>query len=63
MWSPTWSRAIEPERRREGLSWSHHHEVAHLDPAQQDVALSLAEGEGWSWTDLRERLHSEAEAA
>ena len=37
------ARAVEPERRRPALSWSHHREVAHLAPERQDAAPELAE--------------------
>jgi hypothetical protein len=39
---------FKPERRRESLSWSHHREVAGLEPKQQDALLDVAEAEGWS---------------
>jgi hypothetical protein len=32
----------EPERRREGLSWSHHAELAALELAEQECWLTLA---------------------
>src|SRR5918998_5974009 len=34
---------IEPARRRESLSWSHHAELAALSPAEQDDWLDRAE--------------------
>jgi len=54
------SRAIEPERRRDSLAWSHHREVAHLDSNAQDVFLELAEQEELSCPALREVIRSEA---
>lgn len=36
-------RSIEPSRRREKLSFSHHQEVAHLAPEDQDIWLDTAE--------------------
>jgi hypothetical protein len=42
-----------PDRRREQLSWSHHAEVASLEPAEQDRWLDLAEGERLSVHSLR----------
>lgn len=43
-------------RRRDTLSWSHHAEVAGLEPAEQDEWLDEAEGNGWSRNELREVL-------
>lgn len=47
---------IPPERRRAGLSWSHHREVAALDEAEQDRLLNLCEAEGWTCRRLREEV-------
>jgi hypothetical protein len=47
------SRAFPTSRRREGLSFSHHQEVAGLPPVQADRLLDRAEREGWSTRDLR----------
>jgi len=50
--------AIEPSRRREELTFSHHAVVAALPPAEQDRWLDRAEREGWSsrqlWTESRD---------
>jgi hypothetical protein len=46
-------RAIETSRRREVLSFSHHAEVAALDPPDADALLDQAEAEGWSKSRLR----------
>lgn len=46
-------RAFTTSRRREGLSFKHHTEVASLRPEQADRLLSRAEAEGWSTRDLR----------
>lgn len=43
----------EPSRRRENLSWSHHAEVATLDPADQDQWLTLAEQQNLGVHKLR----------
>ena len=43
---------IEPGRRRAGVSWSHHQQVAALDPQVADGLLEQAEREGWSKRDL-----------
>lgn len=47
---------IETSRRREVLSWSHHREVAALEPDVQDEWLDRAEAEDWSRNELRQRL-------
>lgn len=46
---------IPAGRRRPNLSFSHHAEVASLDPDQQDILLSRAETEDWSSGEIRER--------
>lgn len=46
-------RAIETSRRRDSLSFSHHAEVAALDPPDADALLDMAEAEGWSKSRLR----------
>jgi hypothetical protein len=46
-------RAFETSRRREGLSFTHHSEVASLPPQKADRLLDRAEAEGWSVKDLR----------
>lgn len=45
--------SIEPSRRREALSLSHHEAVAALDDAEQDELLALAENEGLSVSALK----------
>jgi N6-adenosine-specific RNA methylase IME4 len=47
---------VETSRRREVLSWSHHKEVAALEPAEQDAWLDRAEAEGWTRMDLRSAI-------
>ena len=47
---------IGTSRRREVLSWSHHAEVAKLEPTEQDVWLDQAEAQNWSHKELREEL-------
>lgn len=47
---------VEPPRRREKLSWSHHAEVAASSPEQQDVWLDKAECSRLSVQDLRQLL-------
>ena len=58
---------IEPSRRREDLTWSHHCEVAALEPAKADELLSEAAAENWTRNDLRAEVrrvkHPERTAA
>ncbi|MCA1572671.1 MAG: LmbU family transcriptional regulator [Chloroflexi bacterium] len=44
---------VELSRRRESLSWSHHKEIAALEPADQDEWLDRAEAEGMTRDRLR----------
>ena len=50
---------FEPSRRREGLSWSHHAEVAALEPKAQTRFLDRAQHERLSVRDLREEIRRE----
>jgi DNA modification methylase len=57
---------VELSRRRENLSWSHHSEVAALDPREQDAWLDAAQAQGWSQKELRQQIKAtrrEAELA
>jgi len=47
------ARRFETSRRREVLSWSHHAEVAALEPDVGDELLGKAEVEDWSVRQLR----------
>lgn len=47
------ARAFETSRRREVLSWSHHAEVAALDPVDADDLLAKATKNDWSTRQLR----------
>jgi len=47
---------IESTRRRVNLSWSHHREVAALEPDVQDELLSAAEKKGMSKRELRKAV-------
>lgn len=49
---------VRPSRRRENLSFSHHEEVAPLEPPQQRTLLARAEKEGWSHRELREAIQN-----
>jgi hypothetical protein len=44
---------VEKSRRRDRLSFSHHTEVAGLDPEDQDRLLDQADAEGWTRSDIR----------
>jgi hypothetical protein len=55
---PVGWRAFETSRRRELLSWSHHAEVAALDPEDQNHLLDLAESEGWTVKQTRRKANS-----
>lgn len=60
----TWvASRFESSRRREGLSWSHHAEVAALPPEQQDRLLARAEANRLSVRDLRDEVRRERRAA
>lgn len=54
---------VESSRRRESLSFSHHAELAALEPPEQDRWLdAAADGDGekpWSRAELRRRLRDE----
>ena len=50
---------VAPARRRAGLSFSHHAEVAALEPKEQDTWLARAETEGWTRGQLRKALKGE----
>jgi hypothetical protein len=47
---------VRPSRRREKLTFSHHEEVAPLEPADQDRLLARAERERFSVAVLREAV-------
>jgi hypothetical protein len=47
---------FEPARRHDGLSWSHHAELAALEPADQDRWLERAAAERLSVRCLREEV-------
>ncbi len=50
---------IEPERRRDELSFSHHAEISALDPADQDKYLQLAIDNLLSVRKLRDLIRSD----
>jgi hypothetical protein len=47
---------FEPSRRRDGLSFQHHAEVAAMTESEQELWLRRAEAEHWSRNELRRRL-------
>ncbi|HEX8053634.1 MAG TPA: hypothetical protein VF517_11645 [Thermoleophilaceae bacterium] len=53
---------VDTSRRREKLSWSHHAELAALDPDAQERWLARAEAERLSVRCLREEVRREARA-
>ncbi|MFJ9695831.1 LmbU family transcriptional regulator [Kitasatospora sp. NPDC101183] len=50
------ARRFEPRRRREGLSFGHHAEVAALPDEEQDLWMALAEYHQWSRNRLRTEI-------
>jgi hypothetical protein len=50
--------AVESTRRRDDLSFTHHAEVAALDPVEQSEWLADAFDESWSTRELRERIQA-----
>ncbi|MEU1810579.1 LmbU family transcriptional regulator [Micromonospora sp. WMMD1076] len=52
------ARRFELGRRRDGLSFQHHAEVASLVPAEQDHWLDEAERHGWSRNQLRRHVRA-----
>jgi hypothetical protein len=52
---------VEPSRRRENVSFSHHAEVAALAPEKQEAWLETAEAQNWTRSDLRKSLRETKE--
>ncbi len=52
------ARRFEQERRRDGLSFAHHAELARLAPAEQDYWLRKAEQQKWSRNELRRSVRA-----
>jgi hypothetical protein len=52
------ARRVEPSRRREHLSWSHHEAIAALDPGEQDEWLQRCDTDGLTVERLRSALRS-----
>jgi hypothetical protein len=50
------AKRVDPSRRRETLSWSHHETVARLEPGEQAEWLERADDEGMTVPRLRSRL-------
>ena len=53
---------IPPSRRRPGVSFSHHEEVAPLEPEDQERFLAAAEENAWPKDVLRAEIHAELAA-
>jgi hypothetical protein len=49
---------VAPERRRQSLSFTHHKEVASLDPDEQEALLSEAEKREWRSRDMAEAVRT-----
>ena len=54
---------IEFSVRTENLTWSHHKQIAKFPPVEQKRWLHKAEKEGWSVSELRGAIKSQARAA
>ncbi|MFF2192489.1 LmbU family transcriptional regulator [Streptomyces sp. NPDC058157] len=52
------ARRFDHHRRRDGLSFAHHAEVARLAPAEQDYWLRRAEQQKWSRNELRRTVRA-----
>ena len=52
------ARRFRIPRRRPGLSFAHHAEVAPLEPAEQDYWLRWAEQQKWSRNQLRKQIRT-----
>ncbi|MFD5419265.1 LmbU family transcriptional regulator [Streptomyces sp. NPDC127069] len=52
------ARRFEQHRRRDGLSFAHHAEVARLARPEQDYWLRRAEEQRWSRNELRRQLRA-----
>lgn len=50
------ARAIPPSERSENLSWSHHREVAALEPESRQAWIQAAEENDWSTRELKKQL-------
>jgi hypothetical protein len=57
------STAIDPSHRCDALTWSHHREVASLEPEEQVRWLDKAQTEGWSKRELHEQSRLSRPAA
>jgi hypothetical protein len=52
------ARRFEHGRRRTGLSFAHHAEVARMSPPEQDFWLRKAEQQKWSRNELRRQVRA-----
>lgn len=53
------SEFIPPAERIDGLSWSHHRAVAHLEPEQRTHYLTEAKEQGWVKRELEAAVKSD----
>jgi site-specific DNA-methyltransferase (adenine-specific) len=53
------AKNVDLSRRRDNLSFSHHQEVAPLEPALQEKYLDLAEDKQWTRKELRKAIRQE----
>lgn len=51
--------AIEQSRRREGVEFGLHEEVAGMEPAEQTHYLEMAESQGWDRRELRQNVRAD----
>jgi len=57
------AKAVEPSRRRESLSFSHHSEVASMEPEEQEAWLERARYDEWPVAKLRAKIKKERAGA
>jgi hypothetical protein len=50
------ANSVPSSRRHENLSFSHHQNVAQLEPEDQDKWLKKAEEEGWTVFEMRQNI-------
>lgn len=50
------SRKVPIDKRKDGLSFSHHCEVANLEPDEQEELLTTCEENGWTRQELRAKV-------
>lgn len=53
--------AVDPDRRRDELSFSHHQEVAKMEPDMQDKWLEAAVKFKWNVKRMRDEIHNKTD--